>query len=272
MTDHPKETGAAGVLGRFRAEAASRGLPSAEVAEWIRTVLPMAGLADRGEGVAAGRFGGDPPLPPDAPDPSSPFVASVDCAALPPGAAGLPLPSDGHLLFFVHPDLDADGPDAGAVRYVPAGTPTVPRRWDGDREPFEERALFAVPGTLSPQRPEDFVQGRWSVPELSHYALARRLDDAWQDAIGGEDADGGPREDAWFRLGGNPLTRNTHPVRYAAARSGPPGEGVDDWVLLAAWLCGSDVEDLDDGVVHWVIPRRDLAALRFDRVQVHVEI
>lgn len=260
MTDHVIDTG---TTERFRASAAAQGLPPAEVEEWIRTVLPKAGLTARGDGPAAGRYGGDALLPPGAPDPSLPFVASVDCAALPPGSTGLPLPPDGRLLLFAHPDLDGDGPQPDAVRYVPAGSPVVPRRRDGNRDPFPERALFLAPGSLSAQQPEDFADGWWGEPELEHYDLAGDLGDAWDDAYDGDHTG--------FQLGGNPLTRNTHPVR-TIARHRALEEEAGEWVLLAAWLCGEDVPDLEDGIVHWVIPRGDLAALRFDRVEVHVEI
>lgn len=36
-------------------------------------------------------------------------------------------------------------------------------------------------------------------------------------------------------------------------------------------MCGEDADLLHSGAVHWVIPRSDLAALRFDRVRAHVD-
>jgi hypothetical protein len=53
---------------------------------------------------------------------------------------------------------------------------------------------------------------------------------------------------------------------------GYTGGCSDDWVLLATWQCGEDVEELDHGIIHWVVRRRDLMALRFDRVFVHVDM
>jgi hypothetical protein len=40
---------------------------------------------------------------------------------------------------------------------------------------------------------------------------------------------------------------------------------VSDWVLLADWQAGMDVEGWESATVHWVIQREDLAAWRFDR-------
>jgi hypothetical protein len=64
-------------------------------------------------------------LPLDAPGPGFPFIASLDCAALPREATDLPLPSDGHLLFFADPD---EMDDEGAVMYIPAGTAAEERQ------------------------------------------------------------------------------------------------------------------------------------------------
>ncbi|EPH41372.1 DUF1963 domain-containing protein [Streptomyces aurantiacus] len=50
------------------------------------------------------------------------------------------------------------------------------------------------------------------------------------------------------------------------------GEDADDWALLASWRCGEDVTELDSGVAHWVVRRRDVAARRFDRVHRYVEM
>ncbi|WP_267882033.1 MULTISPECIES: hypothetical protein [Streptomyces] len=42
--------------------------------------------------------------------------------------------------------------------------------------------------------------------------------------------------------------------------------------MLATWRCGDDITELDSGVAHWVIRRRDVAARRFDRVHRYVEM
>ncbi|MGN9794934.1 DUF1963 domain-containing protein [Streptomyces sp. OZ13] len=95
-----------------------------------------------------------------------------------------------------------------------------------------------------------------------------------QTADGAEPRTGASRwEYPHFQLGGNPLTRNVNPVpRPADGRRQAEGESTDEWALPATWMCGEDVDRLDSGIVHWVIPRSDLAALRFDRVRASVEV
>ncbi|MYZ14100.1 DUF1963 domain-containing protein, partial [Streptomyces sp. SID337] len=96
-------------MNRFRTEAASQGLPSQEVEEWIRVARPAAYLAEGGGGPLVARIGGDPMLPHGVPRPSEHFVASVDLAVLPPDATDLPLPADGHLLLFSGTDMHGIG-------------------------------------------------------------------------------------------------------------------------------------------------------------------
>jgi hypothetical protein len=267
------------VLNRFRAEAASCGLPAAEVEEWIRVTLPAVYLAEGGDGPLVARIGGDPMLPYGVPKPSDPFVASVDLAALPPGATGLPLPRDGHLLFFAGPDVDGIGgqvPDA--VLYVPAGTPTTPTPLvDSRREPYRSRELRTVWRQSSPQMPESFALDTWGgLPDEEQFELADELGDAWARV-------GGYRPPWVLQIGGHPVSPQNDPVHHArdpegdggreeggAAENGLAGDG--DWALLATWRCGDDVTELDSGVAHWVIRHRDLAALRLDRVYRCVEM
>ncbi|MGW0134296.1 DUF1963 domain-containing protein [Streptomyces sp. NPDC003299] len=261
---------------RFRAEAASRGLPAEEVEEWIRVARPAVYLAEGGEGPLVARIGGDPLLPQGAPKPSDPFVASVDLAALPAGATGLPLPADGHLLFFSGTDVHVSAHVSDAVLYVPAGTPTVPsslgHSW---REPYRTRELRTVWHQPSAQMPESFALDRWGdFPEDEQFELADELADAWADV-------GGYRPPWALQIGGHPVSPQNDPVHYARdpEQSGHSeqdgtahGEGDDDWALLATWRCGDDVTELDSGVAHWVIRRRDVAARRFDRVHRCVEM
>ncbi len=46
---------------------------------------------------------------------------------------------------------------------------------------------------------------------------------------------------------------------------GPVSADVSDWVLLADWQAGMDIQGWESATVHWVIQREDLAARRFDR-------
>ncbi|MGV9755763.1 DUF1963 domain-containing protein [Streptomyces tricolor] len=263
-------------LNRFRAEAASRGLPAKEVEEWIRVALPAVYMAEGGDGPLVARVGGDPLLPHGAPEPSDPFVASVDLAALPPGATSLPLPADGHLLFFSGTDVHGkEGPVPDAVLYVPAGTPTMPSPLEHSRrEPYRPRELRTVWHQSSAQMPESFALDRWGdFPEDEQFELADELCGAWEDV-------GGYRPSWTLQIGGHPVSPQNDPVHYARdpEEAGPSGqsgtahgEGAD-WALLATWRCGDDVTELDSGVAHWVIRHRDLAARRFDRVHRYVEM
>ncbi|MEE1939875.1 DUF1963 domain-containing protein [Streptomyces sp. TRM 70361] len=51
---------------------------------------------------------------------------------------------------------------------------------------------------------------------------------------------------------------------------GPVSDDVSDWVLLADWHAGMDVQGWESATAHWVIQREDLAARRFDRAFTHV--
>ncbi|MFI2608502.1 DUF1963 domain-containing protein [Kitasatospora sp. NPDC018623] len=261
----------------FRAEAASLGLPSEEVEEWIRTARPAVYLARGGDGPLVARIGGDPLLPHGAPKPAEHFVASVDLAALPPGATGLPLPADGHLLLFSDVVVHGTGKQVSdAVLYVPAGTPTAPtplgHSW---REPYRPDELRTVWHQLSVPMPESFALDRWGdLPEDEQSELADALADAW--------AHGGGHRPPWaLQIGGHPVSpqndpvhdvRDTEDTAHREQGGAAPGEGADDWVLLATWRCGDDVTELDSGVAHWVVRRRDVAARRFDRVHRYVEM
>ncbi|WP_234590896.1 DUF1963 domain-containing protein [Micromonospora sp. MH99] len=158
------------VYGPFRREAMERGIPADQVdrfAEQLRFAIWVGG-GDGGEDVV-GQSGGLPRLPVDAEWPSErgiplPFVASLDCAAL-PKVERLPLPVDGSLLFFLDPENAFDacsrGYDAYAqVRYVPAGTETAVRQLPSGGElpqPYPEYRLYAdvVPELPPGLEPDD---------------------------------------------------------------------------------------------------------------------
>ncbi|MCW8382615.1 DUF1963 domain-containing protein [Streptomyces justiciae] len=266
----------ASMINRFRAEAALRGLPSQEVEEWIRVARPAVYLAEGGNGLLVARVGGDPLLPHGAPRPSDPFVASVDLAALRPGVTGLPLPADGHLLLCSGTDVSGIGGE------VPTRCCTSP---PGPRQPLAPshtvganrtgRASSARSGTSRAhrcRRASPSAGGEF--PEDEQFELADELADAWAHV-------GGYRPSWALQIGGHPVSPQNDPVHYArgpeeaghAGQGGTAhGEGADDWVLLATWRCGDDVTELDSGVAHWVIRRRDVAVRRFDRAHRYVEM
>ncbi|MBT2413019.1 DUF1963 domain-containing protein [Streptomyces sp. ISL-12] len=249
-------------VGRFRAEAASRGLPAEDAEEWIRSLVPGAFFAPDGDGPPLVSMGGHPSLPEGVPAPAYPLVASVDCALLPPDTAGLPLPADGHLLFFADPALDFRGQRGEAVLHVPAGTPTATRRTDSDFGPFEPQELRRMWQHLSPVDTDAFTETRWEDADDEQYELAGELEDAWTHV-------GGSWPTWTFALGGHPVVRNDDPL--LVARDDAP-QDADDWIPLATWRCPQEVRELDSGVITWLIRRADLTARRFDRVYGYVDM
>lgn len=72
-----------------------------------------------------------------------------------------------------------------------------------------------------------------------------------------------------FALGGNTTVLNYDPLK--SAREDEP-EDAEDWLLLATWRCAEEVKELDHGVMSWLIRRKDLATLRFDRAHICVDM
>ena len=261
------------LVARFRAETAARGLPPDTVEYWVGTARPALYMAEGGEGPPAAQFGGDPMLPDDAPEPYGDFVAAVDCALLPPNATDLPLPPDGRLLFFAVPDVMSSGVRPGLVVYVPADTPTIGRLAEAGALPsYEPRQLRTLWNQMSwPDGPDGYHDDEGKRLE-GNYQLLDQLAAAWSHVVGW-------RPGWTLQIGGHPNFRNWDPVE-AARDEAPAGddsgesgaEDASDCVLLATWECGEDVKELDHGLVHWVIRRRDLAALRFDRVYLYVDM
>lgn len=264
---------AADLVSRFRTETAARGLPSGEVQHWIRIARPAVYVATGGEGPPVARMGGDPMLPDGAPEPYGQFVAAVDCAVLPLNATDLPLPPDGHLLFFSDPDVASQGVRPGRVVYVPAGTPTTRRPVETtSHAAYESRELRTLWHQLSwAEGPDGYHDEEGGYLE-GNYRLLDELAAAWSHVVGW-------RPSWTLQIGGHPNFANWDPVEVARDEaplgddSGQDGaEGAGDWVLLATWQCGEDAEELDHGLVHWVIRRQDLAALRFNRVYGYVDM
>jgi len=136
--------------GQFRRAAIERGIPADEVGRFAGFLRFAIWTSGRPGGVPVGRSGGLPRLPVGASWPSSgsgplPFIASVDCAAL-PRIDGLALPADGSLLFFLHHEdayeaFSVTGEQEYArVVHVPAGAETVTAE-----EPEHAEEMFSEP-------------------------------------------------------------------------------------------------------------------------------
>ena len=270
--DEPTE-----IVTRFRAETAARGLPSDDVEQMLRIALPAVYVAENGEGLVVVQLGGAPLLPQDAPEPYAQFVGAIDCALLPPNATDLPLPRDGHLLLFGDPEISGcSHAGAGNVVYIPAGTPTTERPVEKScYDPYPPRQLRAL--WHQPSWPDNDEGGHYQDHEWGD--RSDELPDAWSHAVGW-------RPDWTLQIGGHANTHSFNPVvaapRDDAQDEHPQDDGTpnaapnpdsdDDWCLLATWSCGQDVRELDLGILHWVIRRRDLAALRLDRVFVYADM
>jgi hypothetical protein len=270
-------------LASFREKAAMQGFSPDDVERWAAIVRPCVRLTQDGDGPVVGRFGGPVLLPSDVPDPKHPFVASIDLAALPTEATGLPLPPDGELLLFAFPEEGPIYANVGSAVYVPVGTAVSERdkhfswysREGGAREMVEKY----------PQGPLRAITDL----SLPLYCDDDDLEeDMWNDQAGWPPYSPGLLEllrgvakdiDMWgtLQIGGHAgqevhdledplevLVQEARDAVQAGVRTEPVSEDPEDWVLLADWHTG--IEGWEGATVHWAMQRDDLTARRFDRV------
>ncbi|WP_435109874.1 DUF1963 domain-containing protein [Nocardiopsis synnemataformans] len=263
-------------LDRFREQALDRGVPADDVDRWLGLARPKLRTARDGTGPVVGRLGSPLMLPPDVPTPGTVWdsdepgnrdeyqlIATLDLAAIPPGATDIPLPPDGHVLLFANVELDEFVIPGGAV-YVPAGTPVKEREASPDYDPYEYDSpedldnelrrtgdLRLIPGVGLPSCPVDDQT-------LALHPHAETLQEVWseQSDEGGEWQIGGYAAD--FDGYGDPARASADP------EGGGPGSDPEDWVLLAQWV------GVPMGILYWTITRQDLEARRFDRVVVQM--
>jgi hypothetical protein len=278
---------------QFRLAAIAQGLPEDETVRFAELIRFGIFAGGREDGVRVGRLGGLPRLPVGMAWPGQPtgfplpFMASLDCAAL-PRIAGLDLPEAGSLLFFLDPEAAfeacsiADEQEFAQVVYVPAGVETVAAEQPSAAEQFlgPEVDLFAtVHPDLPPDLPEriqdltmihlrsDLVR---DMPHLEEFhALLRSL---WPA--------GRPWISAGVLIGGYTVSAQDSPEgqlidedRRREVGALPPGEdrlrrGMEEeyrvirrWVPLAQFAVPH--EEFMNG--RFLIRFDDLSARRFDR-------
>jgi hypothetical protein len=262
-------------LNPFRDEARKQGIPAADAERWISAAArPCATLSPDGDGPVVGRFGGPLLLPPEMPDPYYPFLASVDCAALPREATDLPLPPDGHLLLFAFAADEYGLGGGGQAAYVPSGTRAAGRAEKHKATEFNDQETQEQVRDILDQYPRGDLRltinvslpsyGDSDVPDyfcgslLREHPRAGELARVWHD-VRGRVADRGP-----LQLGGYPTDEYGGDgfVRESS------GENKDEWVLLADWHTA--IEGVEGLTIHWPVRWPDLAARRFDQVDATV--
>jgi hypothetical protein len=290
----------------FRRAAIERGIPEDEVskfAEFLRFAIWASG---RPNGVPVGRSGGLPRLPVGMGWPSSeygplPFVASLDCAAL-PRVDGLALPADGSLLLFLHHEWAydtcsiADEQKFARIVYVPAGTDTATAEEpDHAEEMFcnltldfvgREYDLFATVNAELPSWFEDDDEASQSdgqehlARNLAHRKeLCALVRDLWPEGNGADVCLGGYSmgigELATDNMYTTPETRMAENILEAREKAGELVVPPDEWHLrleeealrvMREWVPLAQFEPGDE-VYHarFLIRHDDLAAGRFDK-------
>lgn len=259
-------------LNEFRDEALSRGVPALDVDRWLGRARPALRTRWDDSGQVVGRLGGPLLLPPDTPASADVWelttgeerrsdhqlIATIDLAAIAPGDTDLQFPPDGQFLLFANVDLET--PTPGGAVYVAAGAPVEERRTELTHEVYEygtpERLddhLRAI-GTLRMDKVVSLPETKPDKELVAQHPHWWTMTQLWVEVISG-DGDG-------WQIGGHAADFDDQgdPALHSAREH---GEAATDWVLLAQWA------GFPMARVYWTIRRADLAAGRFDRVEVH---
>lgn len=229
-------------LQAYRDAAARQAVPQ-HVIDWsLELARPRIELRPAGGdgGPVVGQYGGRPSLPAHIEWSGFPeFIASVDLAALPAGVLDIPLPEDGHLLFFANrrdPTLIVE--EDNRVVYVPAGTATAKT---SDSIPLYGLVDWNMPGDcFDVVLADEEREGLFDQYELGY------LD----DSTAGE-----------LTLGGYAC-----PVQDDPCHMRWPRGDAEAWLLLAQATFGyTDIPH--HGVVFWMVRRQDLVERNFENVR-----
>ncbi|WP_406080569.1 DUF1963 domain-containing protein [Micromonospora sp. NBC_00858] len=264
-------------LAQIRADALQQGFPADDVERWIATAIPCGTLTPGGDGPVVGRFGGTAMVPRGTQVPGDPLVATIDCAALPRQATDLPLPPDGQLLLFGYPE-GGDYYSQGSALYVPAGVAVEEPPKDEELDEDEDEEFLEV--CQSYPQGDIHLTIDVSLPSHTPAHLNPKLIDYWSSKApisskwGGVQI-GGHASACDFRGNDGPLgvvaeyAGKAEQLGYWRG-SGSPSPRVEDWVLLAEFLCSSEMRP-GGAALYWGIQRDELAARRFDGVYAVVD-
>jgi uncharacterized protein YwqG len=251
MSDPCCRLSAMSALDAYREAARERDIPEPIIDRVLRLARPRIELRPMGDSDApvVGQYGGHPLLPPEVEWSGYPdFIASVDCAAVPVGELDIPLPEDGHLLFFADKRLPDWSPDAsGRVVYVPAGTATA------ERIPSAEDIRYTC---------EPFpLRGQldWHMPDANCTVIVEN--DENSDLFDEYDLDLDKTIAGELTLGGYSCPMQDDLCSW-------PDSDDEAWILLAQ-ADYSFAGDPHECAAYWLIRRRDLAERNFDNVRIY---
>ncbi|MFI5937901.1 DUF1963 domain-containing protein [Actinoplanes sp. NPDC051494] len=238
---------------RFRQVASERQVPEAEVEAFLAVLRPRVALHEEAnDGGVVFRYGGLPLLPEGVEWPGgASFLGTLDCAAVPRGELDLPYPESGRLLFFWGGEASW-GDCWGEVIHVADSSAT-----SSGQPPYEAGDVPA---------PVDY----YATPQV-------RLpyDTGWYDDVAFDGLEGIAETVEktvteifeQFTLGGFPNTE--------AGPEWDEQEAQLNFALLRSQyrvLLLSDYEPRDQSRINYVIRTQDLAAHRFDTVEMFAEV
>ncbi|MEU9270846.1 DUF1963 domain-containing protein [Streptomyces sp. NPDC048251] len=241
-------------LDEYRVAARKRDVPEHLLDRALRLARPRLELRsmDDSDAPVVGQYGGHPQLPPDVEWSGFPaFIASVDCAAVPVGDLDIPLPGDGHLLFFANnsePSYVPGPTKEGRVVYVPAGTATT------ERVPSEEDASYTFESYPLRGRLDRFMPdtNNDTADQETVRLIHPYLQDYLDETMNGE-----------LTLGGYSSVIHHDPAPW-------PVTDDEAFILLAH----ADYEFVDTPLncaASWLIHPRDLAEGNFENVQLDIQ-
>ena len=254
---------------------AKRRVPAASIAALMRRTRDGIGLVES-KRVTGTRIGGAGLVPAGRPWPRSAagypldFIALIDFAKLPHID---PLPRAGRLALYYGGNPDdprfLDPAAAALAYYFAPGAPTASPKAPRDTYPFAPTHLRGRLMSFS-------GDAQQVVDDTNGDPAQDKLIDAMNDVMTRRDMQPSHVLGAPFAIQGPPLEELTYDLS-GKSRGVPVSPGIYSkgerrdprrWVLLAQIEEQGGLTVADGGVLYYAIPRRDLAARRFDRVAV----
>jgi hypothetical protein len=247
---------------RFRQVASERQASEAEVEGFLAVLRPRVALHEQAnDGGVVFRYGGLPRLPEDVEWPGGDFLGALDCATVPRAELDLPYPESGEILFFRGGEAHW-GESWGEVIYVADSSTASPRRPPHEfANVVDPVDYFATPQVYLPNDTgwyEDVAfDGLDSIADIVGKSFEEVPE---QFALGG-----------FPNVAAGPEWDDTNPYLHSWDQ--------EEWQRFALLrtqyrvllLSDSNPQD-NDSLINYVIRTQDMAAGRFDTVEMFAEV